>query len=391
MKTSTAKKIASLLLAAVMILGVFAGCGNTSAGTEAGNDVEHKGTIMWLSSLTAGFSYERSVAYAENFLGELGYDFKVVYADMTNDPNANLNAVRNAMTKDVVGLITTVDGGIVNIMEEYPDLFVVGYNSDLRMIYEEGSPATALQENEKYLGTMCDVPYDGALTGQQMMDVVVEKGYTKIATTAFPGFAYPNLQVADATFRALVEEYNKTADKPIEIVGEQKLLQFAPLEESWFLEEGNNELEAIVCFCSGVEFVYPTLKSAIANGSASADTKLITGGFSIEESVLADIGGDGVIQYVYMTATENFGLPLELLVRAIEGRMYDDFVAQRINSVNYVMETPEDVDAVMTKGFSGSGDLSLIQVSNDEIHAAESFAELLELFASEKLTVDAIK
>ena len=392
MKKGLRKRIGGALLAGVMAIGMLAGCGSADGGNEnTSSEAEDKGTIMWLSSLTAGESYERSVAYAENFLGELGYDFKVVYADMTNDPNANLNAVRNAMTKDVVGLVTTVDGGIVNIMDEYPDLYVAGYNSDLRAVYEEGGAAESLQQNEKYLGTISDVHYDGTITGQEMFDVVVEKGYKKVATTAFPGYAYPNLQVAETTFRSLVEEYNKTAEDKIEIVGEQKLLQFEPLEESWFLEEGNDDLDAIVCFCSGIEFVYPTLKSAVANGVASPDTKLVTGGFTFEEDLISDVGGDGTIQYLYFAATENFGYSLELLVRAAEGRLYDDFTPTRMDSRLLVMNTAEDVETVLKDSFSGSGDLSKLQVSNDEINGAESFEDLKAIFESDKLTIDGIK
>lgn len=382
------RKLLSLVL--VLMLLVVAFC-SSACGAKGNTAVEKKGTILWLTSLTAGMSYDYSMAYANNFLPELGYDLKVVIADMTNDPNANLNAVRNAMTKDVVGLITSVDGGLLNIMEEYPDLFVIGYNTDLRMVYEEGNPTNAVQNSDKYLGTICEGHCDGAVMGQEMMDVVVEKGYTKVATATFPAFAYPNLQAADDTFRELVAEYNKTAEKPIEIIGETKILQFAPLEESWFLEPGNGDLDAIVCFSSGIEFVYPVLKSAIINGTASPDTKLVTGGFSNEESVLEDIGGDGVIQYVNIVAKENFGYVLEVLTRAIEGRLYDDFKPERLDSVSFVMKTPEDVELVMTKSFTGSGDVSKIQVSNEEIHACTTHADLLALFASDRLSIAGIK
>ena len=117
----------------------------------------------------------------------------------------------------------------------------------------------------------------------------------------------------------------------------------------------------------------------------------MTGGFSNEESVLEDIGGDGVIQYVNIVAKENFGYVLEVLTRAIEGRLYDDFKPERLDSVSFVMKTPEDVELVMTKSFTGSGDVSKIQVSNEEIHACTTHADLLALFASDRLSIAGIK
>ena len=61
-----------------------------------------------------------AVNYATSVCEELGYEFQVVYGDMYNDPAANLSAVKNAMTKDVVAIIASQDGGIKDIMAEYP-------------------------------------------------------------------------------------------------------------------------------------------------------------------------------------------------------------------------------------------------------------------------------
>ena len=92
---------------------------------------------MWLSNLSSGPQYEAQKAYAEYLCDQMGYDFKVVYGDSQNDPDGNLQAVKNGMTSDVVGLILSQDGGVANIMEEYPDLWVVGHNSDFNSIYSD--------------------------------------------------------------------------------------------------------------------------------------------------------------------------------------------------------------------------------------------------------------
>jgi ABC-type sugar transport system substrate-binding protein len=99
--------------------------GTEPSGTEAG------GTILLLSNLSSGPQYEVMNELATNMLGELGYDLEIVYGDPYNDPAGNLQAVQNAMNSNVVGIITTQDGGIKDIMDAYPELYVAGYNTDM--------------------------------------------------------------------------------------------------------------------------------------------------------------------------------------------------------------------------------------------------------------------
>lgn len=387
MKNKLLKKMATLAMVAVMALGTLVGCGgSTSGSSDAG---ESKGTIMWLSNLSSGAQFEAAKAYGEAICAANGYKFVVVYGDSYNDPNGNLTAVKNAMTSDVVGLVTSQDGGIQNIMDEYPELYVAGYNTDMNAIYGEGGTAAALQQSDYFLGTICDGYYDGALLGEQMAAAVVEQGYTKVATMSFPAYAYPNLAAADAGFRAAIEEYNKTAATPIEIVGEGKVLEFAPLEESYFLEDGHGDLDAIIGFCAGVDFIYPAMKSAMANGTCSADTKLITGGLNTEESIIADMGEEQVIRFVTVSPIENIGWSLTLLDKAITGTMYSDYSAnERINSIEYVIDSQEDAQNVVTKSILA--DVQYAQVTVEELAAVTSYADLKALFMSEQLTVDAL-
>lgn len=362
----------------------------TSDGSSAGSTVDG-GTIIWLANLSSGPQYDGAVNYAKAVAGSMGYDFKVVYGDSFNDPNGNLSAVKNAMTKDVVAVIASQDGGIQNICDEYPELYVCGYNTAMDAVYADGGTAAALKDNDHFLGTITDGHYDGAVTGHQYAQAVIDGGYKKVATITFPGYAYPNLALADTVFRQEIEAYNETASEPIEIVGESKVLEFAPLDESWFLESGNNELDAVVALCAGTTFVYPTMKTAVADGACSENTKLLTSGFDTDESLLADIGGAGMIQYISISPVENIGWSIAMLDKALKGEMYADYTAnERIDSLEYIIDSTEDVENIMSKSLLGTLDPADAQVSVEDIQACTTYADLKALFMSQQLTVDAL-
>lgn len=445
MKGKMIKKITAVALAAVLTMATLAGCGGNSGAstqgangttadketqaqggdakdstTPAGDETQGQGssaaddgtqggdsaaagnggTIMWLSNISSGIAYDVAVNYATMICEELGYKFQVVYGDSFNDPAGNLNAVKNGMTSDVVGLIMSQDGGIKDIMAEYPELYVAGYNTDMLSVFADDGANKDVASNNKFLGTICDGHYDGTLIGKDYAQAVIEKGYKKVATVMFPAYAYPMLPVADAAFREEIAKYNETAadaDK-IEIVGEAKVLEFSPLDESFFLEEGNGDLDAIAAFCAGTMFVYPTMKSAMANGSCAADTKLITGGFDNDASIVADIGGDGVIQYIAISPAEDIAWSLIMLDNALTGKMYSDFTAaERIDPTTYVIDTKERIDNVMAKSMAGTADVTKAQLTMDELknvmtrfNPDATYADLTALFHSDKLTTDAL-
>ena len=163
MKGKFAKKLVTLCLAAVMSLACLAGCDGTS--NDGGNtSADGSKTIMWLSNLTSGLNYETNKNYAEAICKELGYNLKIVYGDMYNDPDGNLTAVKNGMTKDVVGIIASQDGGIGAIMQEYPDLYVAGFATDMNSVYSD-NPQFAVNadvlNSDKWLGTISDGHIDG--------------------------------------------------------------------------------------------------------------------------------------------------------------------------------------------------------------------------------------
>lgn len=410
MKKNVVKRVLAVSLSAVLAIGALAGCGK---GKETEGEVKvtvevpegKGGTIMWLTANTSGLAYESALSYLNLLCEKLGYnEILVAVGDGFNDPAGNLQAVKNAMTDDVVGLIASADGGILDIMQEYPDLYVAGYNNDMASVYGgNGTEAVnaACLENDHFLGTICDGKQDGADMAQVFFDTVVAEGYKDIAVVNFPAFAFANQGVADATFTSLVEEYNKTADEKINIVGETTTLMFAPLEDSWFLEEGRGDLDCIVAMCSGIDFVYATMVNAMANGTCSADTKMITGGFSDDEDIVAAIGDDEdgkVITMTYVAPAEDPAYALVLLDNAINEKQYADFKAECVDSFCYMIDSTEDIENVMEKSMLGTGDRSLAQLTADEVlslcvrvNPDATFADLKATFSDEsKISVDAL-
>jgi hypothetical protein len=357
------------------------------------------GTIMLLSNQSAGPQYDFNVAYLAMCCEKLGYKSTVVFGDTFNDPNANLESVKNGMTDDVVGLIMMQDGGVINIMQEFPDLYVAGFCCDLASVYSEGGASAEAKNLDHFLGAIADGRVSGVDTGADMFSLVQEKGYKKLATVAFPAFAYPQLVAADAAFRGLVADYNATAaeaDK-IEVRGECEILQFQPLGDAYFLEPSHQDLDAIVGFCAGVMFIYPTMKNAIDAGTISADTKLITGGFDTDESILADVGGDGVIQAIYASAPEALIYPVALIDNAIQGKQYPDFTPAVVDAPLFIMDSTEDVQNVIDFTGIKAADMSKLQLPWEKMQTyfvrfnpSATYSDLMDLMKSDALTVDGI-
>ena len=84
-----------------------------------------------------------------------------------------------------------------------------------------------------------------------------------------------------------------------------------------------------------------------------------------------------------------------LLDNAISGKQFADFAVERIDSKPYVIDSVADINAAMTVGMMGTGDVTKAQVSVDDVlnlcvrfNAEATYAGLKALFASEQVTVD---
>ncbi|MBQ9198075.1 MAG: sugar ABC transporter substrate-binding protein [Clostridia bacterium] len=356
------KKLIAVVLTLIMLLGIAA----MPASAEG------KGKILYLSNLNSGAQYEFYVAYLNMMAKELGYTVEIVYADGFNDPAGNLKNVKNAYTSDVVGLIATQDGGLINIMEEYPDLYVVGFFSDFDAVFNEGATSAGVLEKDHFLGLMGDNYISGVSLGEAYAEEVIARGYKKVSTCVFPVYAYPKHTVADAAFRAYIEKYNETAAEPVEIVGDATVLNFTPLETNYFFEDGNDDLDCIVGFCAGTTFVYPTVVEAKAMGICKDDMQIITGGFDNDPDLMADCGDDKNIVRLTTSAFESIIWPMALIDAALSGNMYKDYPGiERLDSGIMVINSTEKFDAVINNspmGASSDADrLSKAQASWDDM------------------------
>jgi len=316
---------------------------------------EGKGKILYLSNLNSGAQYEFYVAYLNMMAEQLGYTVEIVYGDGFNDPAGNLKNVKNAYTSDVVGLISCMDGGLINIMEEYPDLWVVGFFSDFDNVFNAGGTSEGVLQKDHFLGLMGDNYISGTAVGEAYAEEVIARGYKKISTCIFPVYAYPKHTEADAAFRAYIEKYNETASEPIEIVGEATVLNFTPLETNYFFEDGNDDLDCIVGFCAGTTFVYPTVVEAKAMGICKDDMQIITGGFDNDPDLMADCGDDKNIVRLTTAAFESIIWPMAMIDAAISGNMYKDYPGvERMDSGIMTINSTEKFEAVINNSPMGA-------------------------------------
>ncbi|MCD7763752.1 MAG: hypothetical protein LUI14_11275 [Lachnospiraceae bacterium] len=362
---SVLKKAATILTAAAMATGSLTVCGTTVGAAPADSD---GGKILYLSNINSGVYYDYYKAFYERICADLGYDFEIIYGDPYNDPNGNLTAVRNAYTDDVVGLITTQDGGIESIMDEYPDMYVSALGTDMDSVFDEDGTNHGALEKDHFLAVSGDMFTSGEEQGQYYAQQIIDGGYKKVATVLFPSYAYPSTAIADQAFRDAIEEYNQTADEKIEIVGETTVLDFTPLDASFFLEEGYGDLDAIVGLCAGIQFIYPTMVVAKADGTCDQKTQLITNGYEYDADILADCGDDKTIKSTTITNPEAAFLPIALIDNAIQGKQYADYPgAENVEPGIITVDSTSDFEVIKEKFTDGQTLLENIAVSVEEL------------------------
>ena len=336
------KKLIAIAMILVMLLGI-------SALAQA------EGKILYLSNLNSGAQYEFYVAYLNMMAKELGYTVEIVYGDSFNDPAGNLKNVKNAYTSDVVGLISCMDGGLINIMEEYPDMWVVGFFSDYDNVFNPGGTSEGILKKDHFLGLMGDNYISGVALGEAYAQEVIDRGYKRVSTCIFPVYAYPKHTVADKAFRDYIEKYNETAAEKIELVGDATVLNFTPLETNYFFEDGHDTLDCIVGFCAGTTFVYPTVVEAKAMGICKDDMQIITGGFDNDPDLMADCGDDKNIVRLTTAAFESIIWPMAMMDAAVSGKMYKDYPGvERMDSGIMVINSTAKFEAVINNSPMGA-------------------------------------
>lgn len=404
------KKLIALTLALLMVVGCLSACGGSTGSTQpaadstqaAANDPAAKtGKILFLSSLSSGLGYDYQVKYFGMLCDKLGYKLEIAYGDPTNDPAGNLSQIKNAMTSDVVGIMLSQDGGVADIMAEYPNLPVVGINTDMSSVYSEGGASASVLGNPNFLGSMADGYVHGEDYGSEFARVVIEKGYKKVAVCTFPPFAYPQQAVADAAFRAKIAEYNETAaeaDK-ITIVGDAPtILMFSPLDSTFFNEPQHQDLDALVGILAGQTFLYSAMIDAISNGLANPNMKLVCGGLEGGQEFLDEFGTpDGIVQTLLTSAPERLFFPMVLLDNAIQGKQFPDLDSSKcVDAPFCALENREIFEAFVNNSSQISLDMTKLALPWEDAqqyftryNPDATYADLLELMSSERLTAKA--
>ena len=384
---ATLKKLILVTLVGALLL-----CSMSVGMAEAAN-----GSIMFLSSVSSGPTYDALMCILEGMGDALGYDIKVAYGDSFNDPAGNLTAVRNAMTDDVKALIMMQDGGVQNILDEYPELYVVGYTTTMNSVYTEDGASAAAADNERFLGTVAGDRVEAGEIGQMFAEKVIADGYRKVSTMIFPVYAYPEMAEKDAAFRATIEAYNETAadEDKIEIVGDAHVLEFSPLDDSYFMESDHADLDCIAAFCDP-GFVYSAMINARDMGLISSDTKLFAVGYLADENFQNDIGGEGTVQMIYTAAPESILYCMALIDNAVNGLSYPDHTAsEAVDSPLYIIDSAEDIENVATKSVLGVPEFSNCSVTAEQFenvllrfNAEATYADLMALMESDAMTVE---
>ena len=355
------------------------------------------GSIMLLSNVSSGPTYDALTTILNGMGSELGYDIKVAYGDSFNDPAGNLSAVKNAMTDDVKAVIMMQDGGVQNIMDEYPDLYVAGYTTAMDSVYTNDGASVAVRDNDHFLGTVAGDYVDAGKIGEMFAEKVIENGYHKVGTMIFPVYAHPEMAEKDAAFRSTIDSYNETVgeDEKIEVVGDAHVLEFSPLDESYFMEEDHSDLDCIAAFCDP-GFVYSAMINARDMGLISDSTKLFAVGYLDDENFQADIGGEGTVQMIYTASPESITYCLAMIDNALNGLKYtDQDKYEEVDSPLYIIDSVEDIENVSTKSLLGVADFANCGVTVDQMknvllrfNENATYNDLMDLMNSDSMTVD---
>ena len=147
------------------------------------------------------------------------------------------------------------------------------------------------------------------------------------------------------------------------------MLAFQPLSDSYFLEDGRDQIECIVGFCAGTTFIYPKIIEAKGMGFCRDDLQLITGGFDNDADLLDNCGDDKIIVSLTIQGLESTIWPIAMLDAAISGNMYKDYPGpERMDSSVFQINSTARFDAMINNSPMGvTLDVSKAQVSWDQM------------------------
>lgn len=331
------KKIVAVVLTVIMMVGLFAGCGNSKGEAAGDNGAATNGTTESANTADVktnhykigvglytdtGKAVEAIKAYLEGISKDIDCEFTYVTLS-TYDEATNLSAIQNLISSGCNGIILTADMGTTAIVKECQaaNVYLAGFLCDYNMSYN-----TAHDEvfgNEYFLGSVADGKRDQSAYGTAVAEKVIEAGLKNIGVLVFPAYAYPNQALVDEAFRAKIAEYNETAgdaDK-INLVDTQEL-NFAPLEDTYLSD--HSDIDGLFSIAAGSGMVYPVL---VANNRT--DIKLYTTGFEgTDDADNFGTAGNQCYQSTMFSAPEAIVYPLCLLIDKLNGTTYADLPAE---------------------------------------------------------------
>lgn len=334
------KSLVALMLALVVALGCLPAANAEPKPAKIG--------VAFYSD--TGYAVVATKAYLESLSDALNVEF--VYAVLTQtDESANLATIQNLISAGVDGIICTMDLGTNSIIEEceMAGVYLAGYLCDYDTSYTQNFDRVF--GSEYFLGAVADGQNSDETTlGTTMFNSLLEynarseKPLTHVSVAIFPAWAFPNQMIGVNQFVEAIEEYNKTAERPITVDPlneEVDVLMFSPMDTTYFSKHPG--VDAIISFAAGTSFVYPVMVQA----GVDQDIKLFTTGFEGGEENNFGTRGTQTFQQNMVTAVESVTYPLVLILNKINGVEFPDMpeTAERVSCSQLCINSDEDVDA----------------------------------------------
>lgn len=323
-----------------MVLGL-AGCGGNNGGGASGGTADGGGETFDFSGTKIGIlGYHQSGepvdalnAYLDRLSEEIGFEYEYVIGS-SYDEQTNITNIQNMISSGCSGIIYCMDSGTPTIVEECESagVYLAGWECDFEESFDK------IKSNEMFLGNICDGTYDRSKIGETAAELAIKDGCKNIGIVTFPAVYYPHTKETVDTFCSAIDEYNQTADEPIEVY-EPMELSFTELDDTYF--STYPDVDGILGLASG--FVYPTMVR-----TNHTDVKLYSTGMLKDQ---ADAFRKGHIKMGCNANTEAIVYPLALLLNQISGQQFADkpSEAERVDTSFVYVTDEESLDAVNEK------------------------------------------
>lgn len=357
------KKNVIRILCALLCVAMLAACGapaasnNSSSGASADNGaaapaeqaVNLKKTSIGVALYSdTGPAPTATKAYLESLKDALNCEFKYTLLTQT-DEAANLTKIQELIASGVDGIICTMDMGMPAIIDECEaaGVYIGGYLADYDTSFTQNYDKVFKSPN--FVGTVADGDCSDNLTvGHVFFDSLMEYNernpeapISHISMCVFPPFAFPQHQVYAEQLVADIEEYNKTAEKPITVDPldpETDVLMFSPADTTYFTKHPG--IDAVCSLC-GSMFVY----GSMVQTGVDKTVKLFGAGYTEGDNENFGSRGAGTFQQEVVSAVEAVTFPVVLLINKINGLSFPDQpeVAERQPTSRLIINSDEDM------------------------------------------------